>query len=278
MGRTGRAGSVGTASTFSTPSERGEIRKIERALFPGVMPIVLTAAALAPPVGFVRLAYVAGLFVAFDGSLGFHGLLYPYLYDWFPPVRGLRVPARFSVIVGLSLAILAGFGMRRWLLRLSRGWSTAAFGAVVMLLAIDLGPSLELQTVWREPPSIYAALDPAKTVLAVSSVFDLLGSGAAWRLILLVFLQVVFVTMVYGPIAAYLVETFPARIRYTAMSLPYHIGNGIFGGLLPLIGLSLVARTGDIYAGLYYPVIVAGLTFVVGSIFLAETRHHRIGD
>jgi hypothetical protein len=141
-------------------------RKIERALFPGVMPIVLTAAALAPPVGFVRLAYVAGLFVAFDGSLGFHGLLYPYLYDWFPPVRGLRVPARFSVIVGLSLAILAGFGMRRWLLRLSRGWSTAAFGAVVMLLAIDLGPSLELQTVWREPPSIYAALDPAKTVLA----------------------------------------------------------------------------------------------------------------
>ena len=71
------------------------------------------------------------------------------------------------------------------------------------------------------------------------------------------FLQVVFVTMVYGPIAAYLVEAFPARIRYTAMSLPYHIGNGVFGGLLPLIGLSVIARTGNIYAGLYYPVVVA---------------------
>ena len=63
--------------------------------------------------------------------------------------------------------------------------------------------------------------------------------------------------MVYGPIAAYLVEAFPARIRYTALSLPYHIGNGVFGGLLPLIGLSIVARTGDIYAGLYYPMAVA---------------------
>ena len=66
--------------------------------------------------------------------------------------------------------------------------------------------------------------------------------AAAWTLILLVFIQVIFVTMVYGPIAAYLVEAFPARIRYTALSLPYHIGNGVFGGLLPLIGLSIVAQ------------------------------------
>ena len=65
------------------------------------------------------------------------------------------------------------------------------------------------------------------------------------------FIQVVFVTMVYGPIAAYLVEAFPAKIRYTALSLPYHIGNGVFGGLLPVIGLTVVARTGNIYAGLY---------------------------
>ena len=78
------------------------------------------------------------------------------------------------------------------------------------------------------------------------------------------FIQVVFVTMVYGPIAAYLVEAFPAKIRYTALSLPYHIGNGVFGGLLPLIGLDVVARTGNIYAGLYYPIVVAALTFVVG--------------
>ena len=69
---------------------------------------------------------------------------------------------------------------------------------------------------------------------------------------------------------------FPAKIRYTALSLPYHIGNGVFGGLLPLIGLSVVARTGNIYAGLYYPIAVAGLTFVVGSLLLKETRHERI--
>ena len=117
---------------------------------------------------------------------------------------------------------------------------------------------------------------PAKTVLATPSVFDLLSNSAAWSLIGLVFLQVVFVTMVYGPIAAYLVEAFPARIRYTAMSLPYHIGNGIFGGLLPLIGLSVIANTGNIYAGLYYPIAVATLTGIVGSLLLKETHHHKI--
>jgi len=79
--------------------------------------------------------------------------------------------------------------------------------------------------------------------------------------------------MVYGPIAAYLVEAFPARIRYTALSLPYHIGNGVFGGLLPLIGLSVVAETGNIYAGLYYPIAVALVTFLVGSLLLKETNH-----
>jgi uncharacterized membrane protein len=82
--------------------------------------------------------------------------------------------------------------------------------------------------------------------------------------------------MVYGPIAAYLVEAFPAKIRYTALSLPYHIGNGVFGGLLPLIGLYVVAWTGNIYAGLYYPMIVATVTFVVGSLLLKETHHVKI--
>ena len=94
----------------------------------------------------------------------------------------------------------------------------------------------------------------------------------------LVFLQVILVTMIYGPIAAYLVEAFPAKIRYTSLSLPYHIGNGVFGGLLPLIGLSLCARYGNIYAGLYYPVIVAGVTFVVGSLLLRETHGVKIWD
>jgi MFS family permease len=97
-------------------------------------------------------------------------------------------------------------------------------------------------------------------------------------LILLVFAQLFVFTMIYAPLAAYLVEAFPARIRYTSLSLPYHIGNGIFGGLLPVIGLSLCAATGNIYAGLYYPLAVCSITLVVGSLFLKETRATRIWD
>src|ERR1700720_669408 len=95
-------------------------------------------------------------------------------------------------------------------------------------------------------------------------------------LVFLVFLQVIYVCMIYGPIAAYLVEAFPVRIRYTSLSLPYHIGNGVFGGLLPLIGLWSCAATGNIYAGLYYPMIVASITFVVGSLLLRETHGTKI--
>jgi MFS family permease len=126
--------------------------------------------------------------------------------------------------------------------------------------------------------SVNGALQPAKEVLPYSSFGSLVSNPVAWKLILLVFIQVVFVTMVYGPIAAYLVEAFPAKIRYTALSLPYHIGNGVFGGLLPLIGLSVIAQTGNIYAGLYYPIVVAILTFIIGSLLLKETRHTLIWD
>jgi MFS family permease len=97
-------------------------------------------------------------------------------------------------------------------------------------------------------------------------------------LMLLVFVQVLFVCMIYGPIAAYLVEAFPAKVRYTSVSLPYHIGNGVFGGLLPLIGLGLCASTGNIYAGLYYPIGVAALTFIFGSFLLKETHGTLIWD
>jgi MFS family permease len=96
------------------------------------------------------------------------------------------------------------------------------------------------------------------------------------KLVLLIFIQVLYVCLIYGPIAAYLIEAFPAKIRYTSLSLPYHIGNGVFGGLLPLIGLWSVAATGNIYAGLYYPMIVAGMTFIVGSLLLRETNGTRI--
>jgi MFS family permease len=97
-------------------------------------------------------------------------------------------------------------------------------------------------------------------------------------LVLLVFVQMILVTMVYGPMAAYLVEAFPAKVRYTSLSLPYHIGNGVFGGLVPLTGVYLVASTKSLYAGLYYPITVAAITFIVGSIKLKETHDVRIWD
>jgi len=93
-------------------------------------------------------------------------------------------------------------------------------------------------------------------------------------LIALVFVQVLFVTMVYGPIAAFLVELFPTRIRYTSMSLPYHVGNGVFGGLVPFIATSLVAKTGNIYAGLIYPIAIALATVVIGGLYIKETKRH----
>ena len=87
---------------------------------------------------------------------------------------------------------------------------------------------------------------------------------------------VIYVTMVYGPIAAALVELFPTRIRYTGMSLPYHIGNGWFGGLLPATSFAMVAGTGDIYYGLWYPIVIALMTFVIGMLFVPETKDRDI--
>ena len=97
-------------------------------------------------------------------------------------------------------------------------------------------------------------------------------------IILMIVIQIVFAAMITGPVAAFLVESFPARVRYTSMSLPYHFGNGWFGGFLPLIATVLVARTGNIYAGLIYPSVIALMTFIVGSITLDETSERRIWD
>jgi MFS family permease len=93
---------------------------------------------------------------------------------------------------------------------------------------------------------------------------------------LILILMVIYVTMVYGPIAAFLVELFPAQIRYTSMSLPYHIGNGWFGGMLPLLATAMVAKAGNIYNGLWYPIVVAVMSLVLGSAFLRETKDHKV--
>lgn len=112
-----------------------------------------------------------------------------------------------------------------------------------------------------------------------------LSSEGFWMMMVLVLIQLVLVTMVYGPIAAFLVELFPTRIRYTSMSLPYHIGNGIFGGLVPFIATSLYESSksetnpsGDPLAGLWYPILVAGLCFIIGMIFLKNRPQKEINE
>ena len=144
----------------------------ERALFPGVTPLALTAVALVPPLGAVRIAYLAGLLVSFDLSRGFHGAVYSYLYDWLLPIRGMRVPARVSAILAISLAVLSACGVRRLLARCRSARGRAmAFAALVLLVAIDLHPALELQRVWREPPPIYSAVASDRRVVLAEFPF-----------------------------------------------------------------------------------------------------------
>ncbi|MBF9233362.1 MFS transporter [Microvirga alba] len=112
-------------------------------------------------------------------------------------------------------------------------------------------------------------------IVKMNHPFDLFRPQVA-GLVGLLFLLVILVTMVYGPIAAALVELFPTRIRYSGMSLPYHIGNGWFGGLLPATAFAMVAQTGDIYYGLWYPIVIALMTFVVGFMFVPETKDRDI--
>jgi MFS family permease len=118
-----------------------------------------------------------------------------------------------------------------------------------------------------------AASNP--TVIRMSGAFDIFNARAL-TLVGILTLLVVYVTMVYGPIAAALVELFPTRIRYTSMSLPYHIGNGWFGGLMPATAFAIIAQTGDVYSGLWYPVIIALATVVIGVLMIPETKDRDI--
>mgnify|MGYP001770934328 FL=1 len=149
-------------------------------------------------------------------------------------------------------------------------------GSNVATVRSQKNPVTGAQTLTPLARTESSELQPVKTVLPYNGLSNLLQNPTAWKLIFLVWLQVIWVTMVYGPIAAYLVEAFPAKIRYSSLSLPYHIGNGVLGGLIPLVGVSAIASTGNIYAGLYYPIIVAVITLIVGMIFMPETRHVKI--
>ena len=179
-----------------------------------------------------------------------------------------RIGRKWIMMAGCLLAALS-------YVPIYQGMQRAAGSNVVTVTSL---PNKTGATTLVPQTEVNGMLQAAQEVLPYTNISTLLSSPTAWKLILLIFIQVVFVTMVYGPIAAYLVEAFPAKIRYTSLSLPYHIGNGVFGGLLPVIGLWVVADTGNIYAGLYYPIIVASLTFIIGSLLLRETKHTLIWE
>jgi len=181
-----------------------------------------------------------------------------------------RIGRKWIILTGCLLAVLTYMPIYKAM--------QSAAGSNVVTATSQKNPVTGAITLTPQSIDDTGALVTAAKVLPYTSFGDLVSQRTAWMLILLVFVQVIWVTMVYGPIAAYLVEAFPAKIRYTALSLPYHIGNGVFGGLLPLIGLSVIAQTGNIYAGLYYPMIVAGITFIIGAIFLKETHGHKIWE
>ena len=143
-----------------------------------------------------------------------------------------------------------------------------------LIAAITYFPIYNLMTQFAHPQGVFDAKLGKYAIDGVASV----AQPEMLPLIALVWIQVIFVTMVYGPIAAFLVEFFPARIRYTSLSIPYHIGNGWFGGFLPLIAASLLTATGNLYAPLLYPIVIALMTVVIGGLFLRESRHVRIWD
>ncbi len=147
-----------------------------------------------------------------------------------------------------------------------------------LIAAITYFPIYTLMTSFAHPQGTLATTgtNAGKFVDAAGAVT--VAQPEILPLIALVWIQVIYVTMVYGPIAAFLVEYFPARIRYTSLSIPYHLGNGWFGGFLPLIAAGLLAATGNLYAGLIYPIVVALITVVIGGLYIKESREVRIWD
>jgi len=156
---------------------------------------------------------------------------------------------------------------------------TTAYGAAGSGVKVVVnGKDVPYTAAAASNPQVLAAVQAAgypkagdTQIVKMSHPFDIFRPQVA-AVIGLLFILVLYVTMVYGPIAALLVELFPTKIRYTSMSLPYHIGNGWFGGLLPATAFAIVASTGDIYAGLWYPIIFASITVVIGFFFLPETK------
>ena len=168
--------------------------------------------------------------------------------------------------------------VRAYLSQSSVRYSTVAGAAGSGVKVTVNGKDVPYTDAKTSNPQVLAAVQEAgypkagnAEIVKMAHPFDIFRPQVA-AIIGLLFILVIFVTMVYGPIAAMLVELFPTKIRYTSMSLPYHIGNGWFGGLLPATAFAIVASTGDIYAGLWYPIAFATITAVVGFLFLPETK------
>src|SRR5215207_6193806 len=197
--------------------------------------------------------------------------------------RTANIVVAIALVLGMPLFVLVGalsdrIGRKRLMMA---GCLIAALSYIPLYMGMEAAAGNNIVSLASKQDPITGAISVLpQTTDASGALIDaaVATSPNIPLLVLLIFIQVVFVTMVYGPIAAYLVEAFPAKIRYTSMSLPYHIGNGVFGGLLPVIGLSIGAATGNIYAGLLYPIIIALITFVVGSIFLRETHNTKIWE
>ncbi len=212
-----------------------------------------------------------------QGVVWYTGQFYAlyYLQNIFKlPLVDANVIIGVAILIATPLFILVG-----WLSdKIGRKWlvlSGMALGALTyypIYAAMSAFSYAIVDTTGKAKPLLDAVT--SKPVLDVAG--NALSYNAGYSPVMLgvfIFIQMIYVTLVYGPMAAFLVEMFPTRIRYTSMSLPYHLGNGVFGGMVPIIGLSLIQSTGNNLAGIYYPIGISLICCVIGAIFLKETHN-----
>ncbi len=203
-----------------------------------------------------------------------------------------RIGRKWIMLAGMLLAVITYNPLFKGLLALTdmstKTAVTSAAAIKVNSVSIPNSPNFvrtkQLTTAYTDGTAVTTtttdtlyANSEQTTIKPVVKISKIVGDGVYWKMVLLVFAMIVYVTMVYGPIAAFLVELFPTKIRYTSMSLPYHIGNGVFGGLTPFIATLLTTMyTADALAGLQYPIAVAAVSVVIGTLYLDEkinTKH-----
>ena len=189
-------------------------------------------------------------------------------------VLNLTGTAKFTTACDVSRTFLSNSGVNYDKVDGPAGSMTTVKVGSAAVLAYDAAAPTAKEEKARFEKEVRTALNEAGYPAKADPIEAFSGQWMA--LILVLTILVIYVTMVYGPIAAMLVEMFPTRIRYTSMSLPYHIGNGWFGGFLPAISFSIVAAKGNIYSGLWYPVVIALLTFVIGMLFVKETKDSQV--